>query len=204
MWPLRLKWTFDHRNNFFYLIPWPQKTLIAYIIYHSEIFGIFRQINYITYFFRPLGQKVLLIRPSKKWRWFWDTITLSKNIVKTALQGGGFLPGTMLQLKVHWPPRFLTQSLNFSTITAHILVQGKKPSPPLVGSFDYVFWQGHSVPKPPPFLWRPDLEHFLAQGSKKICYIVNLPKNTKNLRMINYICYKGFLGSRNQIKKLFW
>ena len=44
--------------------------------------------------------------------------------------------------------------------------------------------------------------NFGPKGRKNM--IVNLPKNTKNLRMINYICYKGFLGSRNQIKKLLW
>ena len=74
---------------------------------------------------------------------------------------------------------------------------------PLVGSSDYVFWQGHSVPKPALDVWLADLGNFLAQGSKKICYIVKLLKNTKNIRIINNTTFAFFfLGY--QIKQLFW
>ena len=39
---------------------------------------------------------------------------------------------------------------------------------------------------------------------EKICYIIKIPKKGKNVRDINDTIFKGFLGSRNQMKKYFF
>ena len=68
---------------------------------------------------------------------------------------------------------------------------------PLFFTFDIVY----GVPKDEKKLVRSSgLWSFSAQGSKKICCIIKLTKKSKNVRIANDTTFKGFLGSRNQIK----
>ena len=62
-WPLRLKLTFDHQNNFFIQFLDPKKPFKRGIIYHFAIFHIFKLIYiYIANYFRPLDKKVQRIQ----------------------------------------------------------------------------------------------------------------------------------------------
>ena len=69
---------------------------------------------------------------------------------------------------------------------------------------DGAFLKGYQVPISFQVTSQLNSGAFSAQESKKNATQLNLLKNTKNVRIKNHIIFIGFLGSRNQVKILFW
>ena len=86
--------TYFSSNKKFHLIPWPQKPLKSGIIYYFDIFRFFSKFNHLAYFFRPLGRRSPAVQRVTHLKWFWDPMTLLKNIVQKTLGGELIFPGT--------------------------------------------------------------------------------------------------------------